>query len=157
TSPESDEKIAPVNDGIQRGAFALSKNNPSPEASIRWLDYFYSEEGGAYLDQGPEGDLWEWNEDETKRVDKEDDDIPDQYDVTEAETKDKMETNRIVQFPQIHLTTDKHKEITKIEMDVESYVEQKEAKFITGIETISKCHNYVEKTEGINIERHIEI
>src|SRR5699024_4949362 len=40
TSPESDEKIAPVNDGIQRGAFALSKNNPSPEASIRWLDYF---------------------------------------------------------------------------------------------------------------------
>src|SRR5699024_5673638 len=70
-------------DGIQRGAFALSKNNPSPEASIRWLDYFYSEEGGAYLDQGPEGDLWEWNEDETKRVDKEDDDIPDQYDDTE--------------------------------------------------------------------------
>src|SRR5699024_7010305 len=56
---------------------------PSPEASIRWLDYFYSEEGGAYLDQGPEGDLWEWNEDETKRVDKEDDDIPDQYDDTE--------------------------------------------------------------------------
>src|SRR5699024_1266808 len=42
--------------------------------------YFNSEEGGAHLDQGPEGDLWEWNEDETKRVDKEDGDSPDQYD-----------------------------------------------------------------------------
>src|SRR5699024_12711938 len=56
-SPDVDEPIAPIDDGIQRGAFALSKNNPSPEASIRWLDYFYSEEGGAYIDQGPEGDL----------------------------------------------------------------------------------------------------
>src|SRR5699024_1274186 len=40
-SPESDEKMAPVNECIQRGAFALSKNNPSPEASIGWLNYLY--------------------------------------------------------------------------------------------------------------------
>src|SRR5699024_7114967 len=84
TSSESEERIAPVSDGTQRGALALSKHYRTTEASIRWLDYFYSEEGGAYVDQGPEGDLWEWNEDETKRVDKEDDDIPDQYDDTEA-------------------------------------------------------------------------
>src|SRR5699024_11955092 len=45
-----------------------------------WLDYFYSEEGGAYIDQGPEGDLWEWNDDETKRIDKKEDEIPDGYD-----------------------------------------------------------------------------
>src|SRR5699024_6977478 len=50
-SPDVDEPIASIDDGIQRGAFSLSKNNPSPEASIRWLDYFYSEEGGAYIDK----------------------------------------------------------------------------------------------------------
>src|SRR5699024_5020470 len=79
-SPDVDEPIAPIDDGIQRGAFALSKNNPSPEASIRWLDYFYSEEGGAYIDQGPEGDLGEWNDDETKRIDKKEHEMCDGYD-----------------------------------------------------------------------------
>lgn len=191
TSSESEEPIAPVNDGIQRGTFALSKDNPSPEASIRWLDYFYSEEGGAYLDQGPEGKLWEWNEDETKRVDLEEDTIPDGYEdsedyrasltpaygiaapylvkdiekeepsvtdvFTEAETEEKMEPYGEVPFPKVYLTPEEQKEINTIEMDLESYVEQMEAKFITGVEPMSNWDDYVETIKGMNIDRYVEI
>src|SRR5699024_10383892 len=133
-------------------------NNPSPEASIRWLDYFYSEEGGAYIDQGPEGDLWEWNDDETKRTDKKEDEIPDGYDdledyrasitpafsiaapyldqdidkenpsemdeLTNAETKEKMEPDGEVAFPKVYLTPEEQKDINTVEMDSGSYVEQ---------------------------------
>lgn len=49
------------------------------------------------------------------------------------------------------------KEINTIEMDLESYVEQMEAKFITGVEPISNWDNYVETIEGMNIDRYIEI
>lgn len=190
-SDRIDEPIAPVNDNIQRGAFALSKNNPSPEASIRWLDYFYSEEGGAYLDQGPEGKLWEWNDDESKRVDLGEDAVPDGYDdsedyrasltpafgiaapflaqdiekedpsvtdvFTEKETEEKMEPYGEVPFPKVYLTPDEQKEINTIEMDLESYVEQMEAKFITGVEPMSNWDDYVETVKGMNIERYIEI
>lgn len=190
-SPDVDEPIAPIDDGIQRGAFALSKNNPSPEASIRWLDYFYSEEGGAYIDQGPEGDLWEWNDDETKRIDKKEDEIPDGYDdledyrasitpafgiaapyldqdiekenpskmdeFTKAETEEKMEPYGEVAFPKVYLTPEEQKEINTIEMDLESYVEQMEAKFIAGVEPLSNWDEYVETIKGMDIDRYIEI
>ena len=29
---------------------------------MRWVDYFYSEEGTKYIEQGPEGVLWEYKE-----------------------------------------------------------------------------------------------
>src|SRR5699024_8459516 len=70
----------PISDGIVRGTFSLTKDNPSPEASIRWVDYFYSEEGGLYINQGPEGYLWEWDEDGEKKIELE---TPEGYDSSE--------------------------------------------------------------------------
>src|SRR5699024_4238950 len=57
TSEKSSEAIIPLDPGITRGAFALSSENPTPEASIRWIDYFYSQEGWEYINMGPEGYL----------------------------------------------------------------------------------------------------
>src|SRR5699024_7043477 len=74
---ESKEPIIPRDTGIERGAFALSSENPNPEASIRWVDYFYSQEGWEYINMGPEGYIWEWDEDEEKKVDL---DPPEGYD-----------------------------------------------------------------------------
>src|SRR5699024_11444180 len=76
---------------------------------------------------------------------------------TEAETKEKMDPYGEVPFPKVYLTPDEQKEINTIEMDLESYVEQMEAKFITGVEPISNWENYVETIEGMNIDRYIEI
>ncbi|WP_168120115.1 extracellular solute-binding protein [Paenibacillus sp. HB172176] len=62
TSPVNDHKIYPVSTGIARGAFAITKENKNPEASIRLADYLYSEEGAKLVMMG---ESWEWNADKT--------------------------------------------------------------------------------------------
>lgn len=190
TTDESKEPIVPISTGMTRGAFSITENNPNPEASIRWIDYFYSEEGGAFLNQGPEGFLWEWDDKEAGTKKK--NDLPDGYDSSEdyratltpdygiAAPALKVETdvygdktkfedfiaseieNKIapfgeVPFPLVYLTTDEQKEVNTIEVDLESYVEQMEAKFITGVEPLSNWDNYVETIKKMNIEKYIEI
>src|SRR5699024_12429029 len=51
---ESKEPIIPRDTGIGRGAFAIYSENPYPEASIRWVDYFYSQEGWEYINMRSE-------------------------------------------------------------------------------------------------------
>lgn len=41
-----------------RGAFLITKKNPYPEATMRWIDYFYSEEGIRMLYLGIEGETY---------------------------------------------------------------------------------------------------
>src|SRR5699024_6034196 len=172
------------------GAYVITKDNPSPEASMRWIDYFYTEEGGAYMDQGPEGYLWEWADEEGGE--KTQLSIPDEFDNTEdyrqtltpafgisapflnpplevkeepdafalftiEETEEKRDPYNEVAIPSLNLTVDQRKEVEKIEADLESYVEQMEAKFITGVEPLSNWDDYVETIEGMNVERYVEI
>lgn len=59
TSEYSKEAVIAGSPRLSRAAFAITKQNPSVEASLRWVDYFYSVEGIKYLEQGPEGVLWE--------------------------------------------------------------------------------------------------
>lgn len=41
------------------GTFAITRNNQYPEATIRWVDYFYSEEGSKFFRMGVEGVTYE--------------------------------------------------------------------------------------------------
>lgn len=61
TSKWSPEAVIPGSPRIS-GHLCHHNVNPSPEASMRWVDYFYSEEGTKYIEQGPEGVLWEYKE-----------------------------------------------------------------------------------------------
>lgn len=68
---ENVEKAAIAkNGGIKTGAFAITKTNPNPAASMRWADYLYSYEGSVLFNKGPEGTLWEYTnkEDHTKKA-----------------------------------------------------------------------------------------
>lgn len=47
------------------GTFVLTSLNKHPEASIRWADFFYTEEGARFSWMGIEGEAWEWNADGT--------------------------------------------------------------------------------------------
>lgn len=62
TSEVSEEPIWPRNSNIIRGTFAITRANEHPEASIRWVDYFYSEDGALLQVQGVEGEDWERGE-----------------------------------------------------------------------------------------------
>lgn len=190
TSDISDDLLVTAAPGFERGAFIITENNPYPEASMRWADYFYTEEGGVYLDQGPEGYLWEWEDEENNK--KNEISLPEEYDNSEDyrktltpsfgiaapflnpplekkeepdkfalftidETNEKREPYYEVDFPEVSITQDEQKEINTIEVDLESYVEQMEAKFITGVEPISNWDKYVETIKGMNIDRYVEI
>ncbi|MDF2959554.1 MAG: extracellular solute-binding protein, partial [Paenibacillus sp.] len=40
------------------GTFAITRNNKHPEAAIRWVDYFFSEEGSIFFQYGIEGQTY---------------------------------------------------------------------------------------------------
>ncbi|WP_235817477.1 MULTISPECIES: extracellular solute-binding protein [Gracilibacillus] len=187
TSDVSPEIVLPGNPGISRGAFAITKNNDYPEASIRWIDYLYSQEGRDFFDQGPEGYLWEEGED-GQRVFK---DVPEEFDSSEdyrgsltpayaintpmlvdlvetaprsdfelfieEETKTKVDAYAETAYPLVYLTEEEQEEINTIEVDLESYVEQMEAKFITGVEPLTNWDKYIETIENMNIDRYVKI
>ncbi|GAB2542324.1 extracellular solute-binding protein [Gracilibacillus alcaliphilus] len=185
----TDEPVIPRNTTIGRGTFSITKDNPNPEAAIRWIDYFYSQEGFDFLAQGPEGYLWEWdNEEEGTKTWFE---APEGYETTEdyrgtltpnygisapglvvpitgkedsdfdkfikAETAEKVEPYAEVPFPLVYLSNEEQAEINSIEVDLQSYVEQMEAKFITGVEPLSKWDAYVETIENMNIGKYVEV
>ncbi|KQL58584.1 MULTISPECIES: extracellular solute-binding protein [Bacillaceae] len=187
SSPITDEPLIPINPGITRGTFAITSNNEYPEASIRWVDYFYSDEGSEFLDHGPEGYLFERDEDGNKvKLDP-----PPQFDSAEdyrgtltpaygiptptlvkrvegvevsefdqfldAETEEKIGPYGEVPIPLLYLTNEEQEIVNTIEVDLKSYVEQLEARFITGVEPLSNWDKYVDTIESMNIEEYIEI
>ncbi|MBP1916438.1 putative aldouronate transport system substrate-binding protein [Lederbergia galactosidilyticus] len=69
TSSVNQELMWPRTSGISSGSFAITDKNPHPEATMRWVDYFYSEEGSTFIGVagGVEGEDWEWiDEEKTK-------------------------------------------------------------------------------------------
>lgn len=57
--PYGDQLWSDANSGVlQIGAFALSNVCTNPEAAIRWVDYFYSDEGSLYLRYGIKGETY---------------------------------------------------------------------------------------------------
>lgn len=49
---------------VHVGAFAITNKNEHPQATIRWMDYFFSEEGATLQFMGVEGETYEKNGDE---------------------------------------------------------------------------------------------
>lgn len=48
---------------IHVGAFAITNKNEHPEATLRWMDHFYSEEGATFYFMGEEGNTYVENDD----------------------------------------------------------------------------------------------
>ncbi|WP_010268357.1 extracellular solute-binding protein [Paenibacillus senegalensis] len=47
------------------GAFVITDKNPHPEATVRWIDWFFSDEGADFYFRGIEGETFEYKEDGT--------------------------------------------------------------------------------------------
>ena len=76
TSDMNSEQMWPNKYPISFGQFAITDKNEHPEASIRWVDYFFTHEGGAFMSQGPEGLGWQYIDEERKMWEKI---VPDGY------------------------------------------------------------------------------
>ena len=200
TSDINPERVTPGSPRMGRSTFAITSNNPSPEATLRWVDYFYSEEGADFLNKGPEGDFWVYAENdkgEQVRVFAEGVDpaeseearskvtpdygimvpkvefpsdpssnvLPDAnalsdttfQDFLTAETEEKITPFAKVTFPLLYLTTEESDKVRDAATDLKTYVEQMEAKFITGLESISNWDKYVQTLESMGLEEYVSV
>ncbi|MEG0284909.1 MAG: extracellular solute-binding protein [Vagococcus sp.] len=200
TSPVSEKAVIPGSPRMQRATFAITNKAASPEALLRWVDYFYSEEGAFYLNKGPEGEFWKWETNDkgekvrvvAKDSDKDNPEEGRKYispaygmpvptvdydpqgeyiiyknanepldttfdDFIAKETKDKIDPAAEVPFPLLYLTKEETDKTRDIGTDMKTYVEQMEAKFITGVEPISNWDKYVKTLEGMGVEEYVKV
>ncbi|MHC5268318.1 type 2 periplasmic-binding domain-containing protein [Enterococcus sp. LJL98] len=197
TSEYSKEAVIAGSPRLSRGAFAITHKNPSVEASLRWVDYFYSEEGAKFLEQGPEGVYWETaktkdgeevrvftadvNPDDTESfrgkitpayglvtpnivldhepIRKSADEEPDTafMDWVVAETEEKMTPVAEVPYPLLYLTKEENDKVATNATDLQTYTEEMEAKFITGVTSFDEWDKYVKTIESMGVEEYIQV
>lgn len=182
--PNVDKPVIPISPGQSINQFAISNTNPYPEATMRWIDYSYSEEGYAFLHGLDEGDVWVWaDEAKTKRKMIEGGEekrgtmtpaygIPvpawahEEYvksfygeyeEFRDKETQEKILKYGEVALPQLFLLLEELDEIAGINADIIAYVEQMEAKFITGAESFDKWDEYVKTAEEIGVDKIVKV
>jgi putative aldouronate transport system substrate-binding protein len=56
--PHGEQKYSHASPIAANGAFSITKMNKNPEASIRWVDYFFGEEGSLFFRFGVEGQTY---------------------------------------------------------------------------------------------------
>lgn len=197
TSEYSKKAIVPGSPRIGRTNFVITKNAASPAAALRWVDYFYSEEGASYINNGPEGIFWNYKKDKDgKKVkvyadgintenseDKRGKISPD-YGITmpklqvdgpaivekvgdpaitpfntwvNKETEEKMTPYAQVPYPLVYLTKEEQDKAASIANDLQTYVEQQEAKFITGVEPLSNWDKYVKTIDSMNVKEYVKV
>ncbi|MGL5328814.1 MAG: extracellular solute-binding protein [Peptostreptococcaceae bacterium] len=196
TSEQSKEAMVPASPMMSRGVFAITKDCPSPEAAIRWVDHFYSDEGYEYINQGPEGVLWEYAENADgekvkvfaegidpakgeeergkitpdyglttptyrktlKAITVNPDDKPSPFnDFIKSETEEKITKYGEVPFPLVYLTKEEQDKVAASATDLKTYVEQMEAKFITGVEPMENWDKYLKTLDSMNLKEYVEI
>jgi putative aldouronate transport system substrate-binding protein len=192
TSEVSPEPVWPRTSNVIRGTFAITRANQHPEATIRWVDYFYSPEGALLQVFGVEGESWEYTEagglrrivpegmnPEEYRAGQVTPDagsnLPQYRPFVEAvtsigiqetnpqnyyigqETREKLEPVARPTFPLLYFTEDEQMELNFLLADLESFVQQAEARFITGQQPLSEWESYLSTLNRIGAPRVLEI
>ncbi|MGO4936293.1 extracellular solute-binding protein [Fundicoccus sp. Sow4_H7] len=200
TSEFAEEPISPASPQLQTGVFAVTSAAEHPELAVAWVDYFYSPDGSALLNQGPEGALWVWGENDegeavkvlnTENADPENTEEyrgqitpdygipvpkgtfnvqgiyqdpnntdPSAFSVFVAEeTEEKMAPYAEVPFPITYLTVDEQDVIVSMQTDLNTFIVEQEARFITGVQEINDdtWAKYVSTIESMGIEDYVRV
>ncbi|MEK3883259.1 extracellular solute-binding protein [Paenibacillus sp. PL2-23] len=187
TSAMNSEKLFTPRPNITIGTFAITKNNPHPEATMRWVDYLYTPEGFMLGNQGIEGEAWKWK-DESKNeweritpegMNKEEfraQNTPDigstipllksmelnykQNDlVNNILNKQADELSQYAQeaMPLLFLSEEEESRANILKNDLMNYIAQMEAKFVLGKESFDNWDSYVSTLKKMNVDEYVEI
>lgn len=214
TSEFNSERTVAIGDNYGKGTFAITSANEHPEATMRWVDWLYTQEGWHFFNSGPAGTTWDWDEDtpeewtdykyvpneywaeypeeqpyirSTEKAIEEGEEYrgtvspfyamehpgaPQDYprsardpynpfsDWTKAETAEKIDPYGKVPMPQVYLTNDEIDETRGITGDLETFIEEEEARFITGQidpNDDADWDKYVSTLKNMGVERLLEI
>ncbi|MFD0958036.1 extracellular solute-binding protein [Paenibacillus chungangensis] len=187
TSSISQEKVFAPKQSIIPGAFAITKHNKHPEATLRWVDYLYTPEGFILANQGVENEAWEWKDAEKTswvRI------VPEGVPMEEFRAKNTPDVGTIlpmlksrelnykqdnlinsilnehseqlsefskVGMPLLFLTEEEESRANILKNDLNNYIAQMEAKFILGNESMDKWDDFTATLKKMNVDEFIGI
>lgn len=194
TSEYQPEKVW-YGDWISNPTIFITTANENPEATARYFDYLYTEEGAVLL-YGPEEGQWEgeggirWNEDRTefevivpegyvgiwdwlnKEVSPIGVSIMGAFKTTDFVAKEKKapEDAHFKQsmlervypylkpgFPSLYFTIEEQEQASLILNDINTYVQQMEAKFILGEEPLDKHDEFINRLKEMGLDKLVDI
>ncbi|MEC0239985.1 extracellular solute-binding protein [Paenibacillus dokdonensis] len=160
------------------GTFAISSSNKYPEASIRWIDYFYGDEGGMFFAHGVEGTTFNYDKDGIQQYTDEVKNLPKgtgsafpwpgggtpQHSTLktavhvntprDAEAASKIEPYVLKKvYPAPMFEENVSKKIFDLRDDLDTYTNESRAKFITGDLSFDSWDQYVSTVKDIGIEK----
>lgn len=171
------------------GAFVITDKNPNPAATVRWMDYFFSDEGATLFFMGKEGVTYEKMPDGTLEYVDEIKNNPDGLTLDQALTNyvswmggsypgyvqmnyfkgseslpesiaagEKAKPYQIDElWYSFNFTEEETEFMTTIGKDIQSYIEEMEAGFITGAKPFSEWDKYVETVKRMGVDKYMEI
>lgn len=190
TSPVNDQPKYPKSHNVTRGLFSITNANPHPEATIRWIDHFYSDEGSVLAVFGKENEGWRWldaSKTQWERI------APDGMGLEEyrggrvtpdagvaiatirkadflakrantgdiglvdKEVDDKIIQHWSISYPLVYFDEAQQNRINALEADMKPYIEEMEAKFITGAESLDRWDGYVDTLQRMGAKEYMQI
>lgn len=186
--PNGDKMFTDVKSFVMNsGAFVVTSENENPAATVRWIDYFYGDEGSKLFFMGVEDETYEINEDGEyvflKDVyDPEVDDTSvlkdyftfggggnpaltkEEYFTGAETTPEALAATEALEpdvlqdpWPEVKHTDEELNKLRGFGNDIEKYVEEMRDKFISGNEPFSNWDSYVETLENMGLEEYVEI
>lgn len=174
---------------VHVGAFAITDKNKNPEATIRWIDHFFSEEGATFQFMGVEGKTYNVNdkgeyefvEEITKNPDgltfdqaltpyvtwmggsypgyvqykyfKGSESLPSAVAVGEKVKKNVPEEI----WNAFNYTEEEIDFLQSVGSDMQSFIGEMEAKFITGELSFDQWDKYVKQVEDMGVDEYLKI
>ncbi|MEK3889106.1 extracellular solute-binding protein [Bacillus sp. FSL K6-3431] len=171
------------------GQFVITKNNPHPEATVRWADYFFSDEGSKMFFMGFKDKTYIETADGSIEYTDEIRNHPDGLTQDQAvgeyliwpgtgylglrkqeyfkgaegmpstlETAEKLSPYIVKEiWPPFNYTVEEIDEMNVLRNDIETYIGEMQAKFITGRTPFEDWDNYVKTFDKMGLDKYMKI
>lgn len=173
-----------------KGPFLITDKCEHPEVAVRWIDYFYSEEGATFFYLGKEGETYEKTADgelvykiaelETMGEGTSFDQVVGKYTpymgggnavYTKSAYFKGGETHPIPAkaadaispyIPEeiwslFNYTIEEAERMTELNNDIQTYINQMQAEFITGKKSFDEWDDYVQQIEKMGLDEYLQI
>ncbi|KOO48765.1 extracellular solute-binding protein [Viridibacillus arvi] len=190
--PTGERSYNAVTNGLgNMGMFVITDKAKSPEAMVRWMDYFYSDEGSKMFFMGFEGVTYEEDKEgnfkyldtitdnpDGKNLDQAVSDyltwpggyypgiVKQKYfqgaEGTEASAQNAKKVKPYVAkdediIPGLNYTLEENDEVSAIMTDVQTYINEMTAGFITGKQDFSKWDDYNKTLDKMKVQDYLKI
>lgn len=172
------------------GMFVITDKNKNPEATVRWIDHFYGDEGIKTFFMGFEGVTYtekngkfEYTDKITKNPDGLNLDqaisqyltwpggyypgvVKEKYfhgaegseaSLANAEKAEPLTLKQDEIWPNFNLTVDESSEMSALSTDINTYVKEMTANYITGKKSFDEWDNYVKTLDKMGLKRFMKI